>query len=238
MNRFASLVAGVFIFFFGLTAFAGAQTMNSPHLNAKQQAIVPIAAFTASGDMDKLKTALNDGLDAGLSVNEIKEVLVQMYAYAGFPRSLNGLDAFMNVMETRRQKGVRDDIGREPGPLPPGRSSLEFGAENQTRLTGGPVAGPLFEFAPAIDQFLKGHLFGDIFARDNLDWQSREVATIAALASINGVESQLQSHIRIGMHNGLSALQLEDLIAILESRVGTRQAGTAKEALRAVLGNR
>ena len=50
-------------------------------MNAKQQKIVTIAAFTAKGDLQKLKTALNEGLDAGLTVNEIKEILVQMYAY-------------------------------------------------------------------------------------------------------------------------------------------------------------
>lgn len=42
----------------------------------KQHCIVPIAAFTAQGDMDRLDVALKAGLDAGLSVNEIKEVLV------------------------------------------------------------------------------------------------------------------------------------------------------------------
>jgi alkylhydroperoxidase/carboxymuconolactone decarboxylase family protein YurZ len=64
-------------------------------LNAKQRAIIPIAAFTANGDLAKLRTALNESLDAGLTVNEIKEVLVQLYAYAGFPRNLNGIGTFM-----------------------------------------------------------------------------------------------------------------------------------------------
>jgi alkylhydroperoxidase/carboxymuconolactone decarboxylase family protein YurZ len=57
------------------------------------------------------------------------------------------------------------------------------------------VKGQLFEFAPAINEYLKTHLFGDIFARDNLDWQSRELATVGALAAMSGVEPQLQSHI-------------------------------------------
>ena len=37
-------------------------------LSAKQQSIIPIAAFTANGDLEKLKKALVDGLAAGLTV--------------------------------------------------------------------------------------------------------------------------------------------------------------------------
>lgn len=62
----------------------------------------------------------------------------------------------------------------------------------------------MFDFAPAIDRFLKAHLFGDVFSRDNLDWRSREVATIAALATLTGTESQLRSHFSIGLNTGLT----------------------------------
>ena len=71
---------------------------NQNPLTRRQQAIIPIAAFTADGDMDRLKPALNKGLDDGLTVNEIKEVLVHLYAYTGFPRSLNALSAFMETV--------------------------------------------------------------------------------------------------------------------------------------------
>ena len=66
-------------------------------LSTKQQSIIPIAVFTANGDLEKLKKALVDGLDAGLTVNEIKEILVHLYAYTGFPRSLNGINTFIAV---------------------------------------------------------------------------------------------------------------------------------------------
>lgn len=100
-----------------------------------------IASFTASGDMPKLNNALYEGLGAGLTVNEIKEVLVQMYAYAGFPRSLNGLNTFMGVMEEREDKGIKDVIGKEASPLPVNKSSFELGTEIQTSLVGTPVTG-------------------------------------------------------------------------------------------------
>lgn len=174
-------------------------------MTPQRRAIADIAAFTAQGRLPELRRALNEGLDAGLTVNQIKEVLVQMYAYAGFPRSLNGLGVFLEVLSERGDVVT----GPEPSPLPADR--LALGTENQTRLAGGPVTGPLFEFAPAIDQFLKAHLFGDIFGRDNLDWQSREIATIAALAGLEGLESQLASHLRMGRNIGLTDAEIREL---------------------------
>ena len=209
--------------------------MMQTTLNTKQQAIIPIAAFTANGDLDNLKASLEKGLDAGLTVNEIKEILVQMYAYAGFPRSLNAIGMFMAVMADRMEKGCTDEMGKEAGPMPVGKSSLELGTENQTKLVGQPVAGPLFDFAPAIDRFLKAHLFGDIFQRDVLDWSERELATIASLANIQGVNSQLQAHYAISLNNDITPEMLHDFITVLGTWCGPDVANNAKGALEEVL---
>lgn len=115
----------------------------------------------------------------------------------------------MQTVNARRQRGVQDPVGREPSSVPTGEALLALGSANQTRLAGGPVTGPLFDFAPAIDVFLKSHLFGDIFARDNLDWQSREIATVGMLAALPGVESQLQAHMRISLNTGLTVSQVD-----------------------------
>ncbi|HVO83618.1 MAG TPA: carboxymuconolactone decarboxylase family protein [Syntrophobacteria bacterium] len=239
MNRKLTVIlAGILISVFSLPTMPEAQTMTNGGLSAKQQAIVTIAAFTANGDLDKLKVALNEGLDAGLTVNEIKEVLVQMYAYAGFPRSLNGIGTFMNVLEEREQKGIKDERGREPSPMPANKSSIELGTEIQTKLIGAPAAGKYITFAPAIDKFLKGHLFGDIFGRDNLDFRSREIATISALASMEGVNSQLQAHFNIGFNTGLTEAQMKSLISVLAAKVGKKEADNASDVLGRVLSGR
>jgi 4-carboxymuconolactone decarboxylase len=237
-NKIAVMLASIFIVMFCIAAVSEAQTMKAEGLSARQKGIVPIAAFTASGDMEMLNTALNEGLDAGLTVNEIKEVLVQMYAYAGFPRSLNGIAAFMGVLEERGKKGIKDVPGKEPGPMPANKSSIELGTEIQTRLVGRPVTGAIYAFAPAIDQFLKGHLFGDIFGRDNLDFQSREIATIAALANMKGVNSQLQSHFNVGLNVGLTEQQMRSLISVLQAKVGKNEAENANDILGKVLSSR
>src|SRR5512136_1919046 len=118
-----------------------AQTVNTSALNPKQQSIVAISAFTANGDQEKLKAVLNEGLDAGLTVNEIKEILVQLYAYAGFPRSLNGINTFIGVLEEREQQGIKDKLGNEPSPMPANKGSIELGTEIQAILIGAPATG-------------------------------------------------------------------------------------------------
>lgn len=205
-------------------------------LKERQKAVIPIAAFAASGDLTKLKAALSVGLDAGLTVNEIKEILVQLYAYAGFPRSLNALSLFMEVVEERKKKGIQDAEGKEAESYPAGKDLLELGTQIQTQLVGRPVQGPLFTFVPAIDRFLKEHLFGAIFGRDNLDYQTREIATLAALSNMEGVDSQLAAHFKISMNVGLTEEALMDFLTTLDTSVGRYQAGRAAAILAQVLG--
>ncbi len=112
-----------------------------------------------------------------------------------------------------------------------GDALVAAGKANQTTISGGPVQGPLFDFAPAINQFLQAHLFGDIFERDNLDWQSRELATVGALAAMPGVEAQLLSHMRASLRVGLSAAQLRQLVQVLAAGGDAAAAQRAGEAL-------
>ncbi|MGG2019711.1 carboxymuconolactone decarboxylase family protein [Pseudomonas sp. S8] len=218
-------------------AAEAAQTMtNTPAsattLSSQQQAIPLIAAFMATSDMPHLNAALNQGLDAGLTISETREVLVQLYAYVGFPRSLNALNELMTVVQARKQRGVNDAPGREPGrAVSTGDELLAAGTANQTRISGGPVKGPVFEFAPVINRFLQTHLFGDIFERDNLDWQSRELATVGALAATPGVESQLRSHMAASLRVGLSAAQLRQVTELLKKHGDAQTAERADTAL-------
>ncbi len=215
--------------------------MKNEGLNAKKEKIVAIAAFTANGDMQKLKTALNEGLDAGLTINEIKEVLVQLYAYCGFPRSLNAINTFMGVLEERKQKGIRDEPGKEPSPIPSNMNKDEYGAKVRARLAGQEVIPPPSGyqlFMPVIDTFLKEHLFADIFSRDILDYQTRELATISALAGMTGTAGQLRFHLGAAMDTGLTEAQMKDFISVLGSKVGKQEADNANDILARVLSAR
>jgi 4-carboxymuconolactone decarboxylase len=207
-------------------------------LTNRQQAIVTIAAYTATGNLSRLHAALAQGLEAGLTINEEKEVLVQLYAYCGFPRSLSGINTLMQVLEERKAKGIHDVEGKAASPITSTAPKYERGKQNLEKLTGKLETGPKTganAFSPESDVFLKEHLFADIFERDVLTFQERELVTVAALVSLGGVEPMLQFHLGAGMHMGLTEAQLRQLIGLCEVAVGQPQADAARAVLAKVL---
>lgn len=237
-----TILAALTLTWTSFTGLAEAKNMEKDQtLNARQRAIVPIAAFTANGDLAKLKPALAEGLEAGLTVNEIKEILVQLYAYAGFPRSLNGIHTFMAVLDKRQAEGIKDEMGKETGPTPADLNRNKYGAEVRAKLAGLETdisSAEWQQFAPAIDTFLKEHLFADIFVRDVLNHQERELVTIAALSALPGTEGQLRFHFGAAMNTGFNEAQMKDFISVLDVKVGRKEAESAREVLNAVLDSR
>lgn len=224
-----------------LSMLATSALASSNNLDAQQRSIIAIAAHTANGDLTALRSDLTDGLTAGLTVNEIKEVLVQLYAYTGFPRSLNAINLFMDVMSERQKAGIKDEIGKEASPVAANINKDQYGAQVRAKLGGRseiPPPSGYQLFAPAIDTFLKEHLFCDIFIRDNLDSQSRELATIGALGAMHGTEGQLLFHLNAAMNTGTSPSQMKDFISVLRAEVGEDRANSTEKVLERVLQNR
>jgi alkylhydroperoxidase/carboxymuconolactone decarboxylase family protein YurZ len=89
-----------------------------------------------------------------------------------------------------------------------------------------------------MDTFLKEHLFADIFVRDVISHEDRELATIAALANMSGTAGQLKFHFGAAMNTGLTKAQMHDFIDVLASRVGKAEAESAQAVLSEVLAER
>lgn len=194
-------------------------------LSPRQQAIVAIGSYAGRGNLALLENALVQGLEAGMTVNEIKEILVQTYAYAGFPRSLRALQTFMSVLENRKKAGIEDTVGPEATPVNDMTDAEKYalGRKNLSELSGIPADAPAAGyamFAPVIEKFLKEHLFADIFDRDILSWQDRELATVSIIAGVGGVEPMAAGHMAICLHQGLTPDQLTALLNIVETNLG------------------
>jgi 4-carboxymuconolactone decarboxylase len=236
MKTIFSIVTFLILTSFTMSISAQNKMNSYQNLDSKQQSIVSISALTAIGDIEKLKIRLNNGLDAGLTVNEIKEVLVQLYAYCGFPRSLNGIMALMAVTDERKAKGIHDTEGKiassvnDPDKYQTGKRTLQTLTGREEKAPAGANA-----FAPAIDTFLKEHLFADIFSRDILTYRQRELVTVSALAAMSGVAAQLQAHIGMAMNTGLTETQFSEAFKIIDQTVSKIQGDIARATLDKVL---
>lgn len=205
-------------------------------LSEKQKGIVLMAAFTAKGDLEKLKPSINKGLDAGLTINECKEVFLHAYAYSGFPRSIQGLNTLMATLDERKAKGIKDVIGKEATPFND-TNKYETGWKNLAKLGGRPTDGPIEKpttgygaFSPEIDRFLKEHLFADLFSRDVLTFAERELTTISVLIALGkGVEPMLGSHLGLTLKQGVTKNQIEEVFVLIEKSVSKADADAARK---------
>lgn len=71
--------------------------------------------------------------------------------------------------------------------------------------TGGEnVIRSLEDVAPDLGRYIVEFAFGDIYCRDALSLQEREIITLASLLTAGGCEPQLEVHICAAIHVGVS----------------------------------
>jgi alkylhydroperoxidase/carboxymuconolactone decarboxylase family protein YurZ len=135
------------------------------------------------------------------------------------------------VLEERKKKGIKDEVGRDASPITNTGNKYERGKKNPEKLTGRPEPEQktgYAAFSPEIEVFLKEHLFADIFERDVLNFTDREIVTISALIALGGVEPMMQGHMTIGLNVGLSETGLRQILSIIESNVGKTEADAGR----------
>lgn len=203
-------------------------------LTSREQAIVAVASYTGKGDLEHLKAAFVRALEAGMTINEVNEVLIHAYAYCGFPRSLRAIQTFIQVVDEHKANGINDKVGREASIITNSGNRYERGRDVLAEISGVPADAPkggYALFAPVIERFLKEHLFADLFERDLLTYRERELATVSILAGVGGVEPMFKSHAAICLHLGIMPEQLSALLNIVETNLGKNYS----EPLRIVL---
>lgn len=217
MNRLITLL---------LTVFIMATSVFSQTLSVRQKNLATIAALEAQGDLVRLEPAIREALDKGVTINEIKEAFSQLYAYTGFPRSLNALGVLGKVIENNDGKWQEGKPWTRPAEWNDAKKSLEIGTQVQTKLSGKPFD---YTFCPQDDYYLKSHLFGDIFAGDQLSAADREIVTVAALSALKGVAPQLAAHKAGAVNMGNTQAQVDELCKFL-SENGLSQCDAAADA--------
>ena len=182
-------------------------------LTERQKGLAACACLMAQGDLEGLEYAMRSALNNGVTINELKEAFSQLYAYTGFPRSLNALGVLSKVLENRKPEWQEGKPWTRPKVWDDAEKALKQGTEVQTKLSGRAFD---YAFCPQDDYYLKAHLFGDIFAGDQLTPADREIVTVAALSGLEGVDPQLAAHKRGAVNMGNSQELVDELCAWLD----------------------
>jgi len=78
--------------------------LSRPGLDLKTRQIVTVASLVALGNaLSQLKAHVQGALNVGWTEAEIKEVILQMAVYAGFPAMLNAMFAAQEVFEQHKK---------------------------------------------------------------------------------------------------------------------------------------
>lgn len=212
---------------------------NILDLKSKEMAVV--AALTAMGNAKpQLKVHINGALNVGCTINEIKEIILQMSAYAGFPASINAIDELKNVLKERENQGIKDCIGEEPTNRVLPTERYEVGLKELSELDShqAELLNETYkDISPDLVQLI---ICGqaDIMARDNLCKRLRELSTISALAALGTAVSQLKFHINAGINVGLTVDEIKEIMLLVSVYSGFPKAINGTNALKEVLTER
>ncbi|WP_328953995.1 carboxymuconolactone decarboxylase family protein [Kitasatospora purpeofusca] len=115
------------------------------------------------------------------------------------------------------------DAGLVPSPFDraAGHALLAELAGDRTRSG---TLGPLDELAPGFADWIVTALFGGTYQRPGLALRDRQVANLAALTALGGVEPQLADHVRNSLRIGLTRTEVTEVLVHLAPYVGVPKA--------------
>lgn len=217
-------------------AFGDIYTRKGLDLKSKEIAVV--ASLTAMGTAQpQLKVHINGALNTGSSINEIKEVILQMAGYSGFPSCINGMNALKEVLDERKNQGIDDRIGK----IATDNSEidrLKLGEQELSKLDDLQVEKlkkAYNDFSPELVKFVLEFGYGDIYSRDNLNPKHRQIATISALTALGNAQPQLEFHIRAGLNIGLTEENVKEIMLLMSVYAGFPSAINGINVLKNIL---
>ena len=193
-----------------------------PLLDNKSKEVAAVASLTAQRAIPEMKVHFNGALNSGCTVNEVKELVLHMSAYVGFPKTICAMNTLKEVLAERKAEGINDAQGEET--ITTDRlSRYERGSEYLSQLDANQeqlLKETFDNFSPELVRFVIEYGYGDIYSRESLDKRYRQIATIAALTTLGNASSQLSFHIRAGLNIGLTKDEIKEVMLLMSVYAG------------------
>ncbi len=211
--------------------FGYGDVFTRPGLDPASRQTATIAALAALGNAaPQLRFHIEAGLAAGLSPEEVVEILYVTTVFAGFPAGLNALAAAREVFAER---GLTVTPPKAHAPEATDRRERGLAAVAATSQTAGRhVLDALADIAPDMAAFILDFSYGDVISRNILTPAQKEIAMIAAAAARGTMEPQLKVHIKAARTVGVSREQIVEVLIQMAGYAGFPAALNALAAAR------
>ena len=180
--------------------WAFGEVIEDAPLDVRLRLMVQLAALIASHAVAEYRVMLGAALQVGVTPVQIKEVVYQTVPYAGMARAFDFLHATNEVLTSR---DIELPLPGQSTTTPETRQAR--GLEVQRQLLGERI-DQMYAQSPKdqlhIQRYLSANCFGDFLTRTGLDLKTRELLTLAMLASLGGCESQLAGHVTANLAAG------------------------------------
>lgn len=180
--------------------WAFGEVIEDAPLDVRLRLMVQLAALIASHAVAEYRVMLGAALQVGVTPVQIKEIVYQAVPYAGMARAFDFLHATNEVLTGR---GIALPLPGQSMTTPETRQAR--GLEVQKQLLGERIE-QMYAQSPKdqlhIQRYLSANCFGDFLTRTGLDLKTRELLTLAMLASLGGCEAQLAGHVTANLAAG------------------------------------
>ncbi|HEX7899802.1 MAG TPA: carboxymuconolactone decarboxylase family protein [Planctomycetota bacterium] len=167
------------------------------------QGLLALARLTAAavrGRERDIRRELVAALAEDVDVHRLHETLLQVVPFAGYGRAIN---AFAVLDSLRPDRPFRLERGTSKG-------------DRLCRRIYGPSYGPLMRRLNALHPDLASWIlrdgYGRVLSRGGLTIVERELLAVAALAALDGLEKQLESHVRGARRVGASEARIRAVL--------------------------
>jgi len=153
-----------------------------------------VVAAAAAGRADELPGLYRAALDDGVPPNDLAEATLQVFLFAGYPRTIVAFQAL-------------HEVAPGPPPLePPREDYAERGREVFGQVYGKhaeSVLEMLGDLHPDFARYVVHDAYGQVLGRPFLPLVERELLAVAMLSALD-LSEQLKAHVRGAMRAGAS----------------------------------
>lgn len=190
-----------------------------------------LAALAALGRDRDLERGFRAAAREGIPLRALREAMLQVFLFAGFPRTVNALDA------------LERSLGRlppeAPEELPAGEARRRALRRRGLALFGrvyGPDTGRVLDAIgrrhPEFRDWIVEDAYGKVLGRKGLSSAERECLAVALLAVLDLPRQQV-AHVRGALRCGAAPAEVAAALAGVSGLAGRRAVAFARERLRA-----